>query len=157
MARTKKTEAEQIDIGERRLQALELRKSGLSYRKIGARLDISHEQARQDIEAELKILAAERSDKAEELRQLELERLDKLTAALDSWVEAGSHNAVNAYLRIMERRAKLLGLDAPMKTDVTSGGDKLTGAFEVKVIDYRALVAQTEKRPVRDSDASGED
>jgi hypothetical protein len=26
----------------------------------------------------------------------------------------------------MERRAKLLGLDAPTKTDVTSGGDKIT-------------------------------
>ena len=102
-------------------------------------------------------MAQERQGKSEELRQLELERLDLLTRGLEPMASVGNPGAVNAYLRVMERRAKLLGLDAPVKTDVTTGGEKLSNAFEVKVIDYRALVAEAAKRPISDSDPSGED
>jgi hypothetical protein len=41
-------------------------------------------------------------------------------------VAKGNQGAVDRVLRIMERRAKLLGLDAPTKADVTSGGQPLT-------------------------------
>lgn len=122
MARTKKTEAQTIDIAERRAKALDYRKAGLSYRAIGIKLDISHEQARQDIEAELKALAAARQDSAEELRQLELERCDMLFKGLEPMAAIGNPGAVNSFLRVMERRAKLLGLDAPVKADVKTDG-----------------------------------
>ena len=54
---------------------------------------------------------------ADELRKLELERLDKLL--LGVWPQAvrGNQGSVDRALRIMERRAKLLGLDAPVKSE----------------------------------------
>lgn len=125
MARGKKSEARQINIEERRQQALDFRKAGYSYRDIGARLEVSHEQARRDVEAALAALVADTKDSAEQLRQLELERLDMLTKALEPMAAVGNPGAVNSFLRVMERRAKLLGLDKPQAVDVTTGGDKL--------------------------------
>ena len=125
MARGKKSEARQINIEERRQQALDFRKAGYSYRDIGARLEVSHEQARRDVEAALAALVADTKGSAEQLRQLELERLDMLTKALEPMAAVGNPGAVNSFLRVMERRAKLLGLDKPQAVDVTTGGDKL--------------------------------
>jgi hypothetical protein len=53
---------------------------------------------------------------AEDLRKLELERLDLMTAALMDKARRGRLRAINTMLNIMERRAKLLGLDAPDAT-----------------------------------------
>lgn len=124
MARGKAAEKGQIL--ERQIQALELRKSGWSYRKIGEKLGVSHETARQDVEGELKVLDLGNENKRNELRQLELERLDKITNALDHWLEAGSVPAINAYLKAMERRAKLLGLDAPEEKNLHVDLSKLS-------------------------------
>lgn len=114
MARTKRKDQQTAEILERQYQALELRRRGLSYRKIGEKLGVSYVQARTDVESMLRQLATENHDMAEENRQLELERLDAIYDGLDKWVAVGNPNAVNAYIRAMERRAKLLGLDAPV-------------------------------------------
>lgn len=124
MARGKSTKEKAVTVP-REIQALELRKRGLSYRAIGTKLNISHEQARQDVERELRRLADTRQDKAEELRELELERLDTLQEGLEAMAAVGNPSAVASMLRVMERRARLLGLDAPLKADVTSAGEKL--------------------------------
>lgn len=103
---------------ERRLQALDLRKRGLSYRAIGDKLGIDFTTAYKDVMAELKRLAAENHDKADELRAMELERLDMLIKGLEPMATVGNPGAVNSYIKCMERRAKLLGLDAPTKVQV---------------------------------------
>ena len=104
---------------ERQLQALELRKAGWPFHEIGDRLGISTSQAFKDVSAQLKRLAALALDNAEELRQLELERLDMLIQGLEPMARVGNPGAVNSYLRVMERRAKLLGLDAPVRQEHT--------------------------------------
>jgi gamma-glutamyl:cysteine ligase YbdK (ATP-grasp superfamily) len=61
-------------------------------------------------------LKATIQEPADEVRRVELERLDKLLE--NQWNWAVNHNqpqAVDRVLRIMERRAKYLGLDAPQK------------------------------------------
>lgn len=63
---------------------------------------------------------------ADELRTLEVERLDTMLHALMEKIEGGEEGAINTALRVMERRAKLLGLDQPAKVDVTSGGERIT-------------------------------
>lgn len=137
MTRTKHNEAEQIKIAERRSLALDFRKAGLSYRAIGKKLGVSYVQVRRDIEAELSLLSKERTDKSEQLRQLELERLDMLTNGLEPFAKVGNPGAVNSFLRVMERRAKLLGLDAPSKVDLnidvrTLSDDELLAILEDK-------------------------
>ncbi len=111
MARGKTSEAGKI--AQRQMLALDLRISGLSFRAIADKLGVSHVQIYRDIENELERLAELRADKAETLRELELQRLDKIINSLDSWVASGNVGAVNAWIKASERRAKLLGLDAP--------------------------------------------
>jgi len=119
--------AEQGKILERQILALSLRISGLSYRAIADKLSkpdstISHVQIYRDIENELARLADLRADKAETVRELELQRLDKIINSLDAWVASGNVGAVNAWIKASERRSKLLGLDAPTKVDAKVAG-----------------------------------
>jgi hypothetical protein len=55
---------------------------------------------------------------AEELIKLDLERLDVLWGIQFLNAQGGDVQAMAACMKIMERRAKLLGLDAPVKQDV---------------------------------------
>ena len=102
----------------RRLQALELRKAGATYQQIGERIGISANQAHLDVRRELQKIAEQASELATDVRQMELERLDSMHLGL--WPEArkGHLGAVDRVLRIMERRASLLGLDAPKQQDI---------------------------------------
>lgn len=55
---------------------------------------------------------------ADEVRTLELERLDRFLSYLWSAIEQGDPTAIDKGLKIMDRRAKYLGLDAPIKQQV---------------------------------------
>lgn len=114
-----RAKAKEIVIQERHIQALELAKKGKSYRVIGAELDISHEQARQDVIKALAELKAIEGDTADELRLLEMARLDAIQAAY--WDKAIKGNTGAAYLvvKLSESRRKLAGLDAPIQTENT--------------------------------------
>ena len=61
---------------ERRVKALELRKSGASYRLIGAQLGVSEKTAHQDVRQALASLAELEQSTADEYRAMELMRLD---------------------------------------------------------------------------------
>jgi hypothetical protein len=52
-------------------------------------------------------------------RKEELERLDTIIAVQWPQVEAGDEKATNIYLKVSERRAKLLGLDKPIEISQT--------------------------------------
>ena len=100
----------------RRLKALDLRLAGASYRQIGAQLGVSHTQASKDVKAMLREMATE---PAAEVRQQELTRLDKLMLAHWPTAIRGDIRATTMVLQIMDRRARLLGLDAPQRIDIT--------------------------------------
>lgn len=110
--------AERGTILQRRLEALDLRKRGHSYRAIADKLGVSVQTAYNDVMKELEALAQQNLDKAAELRALELERLDMLLKGLEPMASVGNPGAVNSYLKCMERRAKLLGLDAPTQVQI---------------------------------------
>jgi hypothetical protein len=104
---------------ERRQKALELRIAGARYRQIGQQLGVSHVQAFRDIEAALDELATQQTEQAGRLRQIELERLEKATLGLWPKIRTGDDKAVRAMVAVMDRRARLLGLDAPTRTEHT--------------------------------------
>jgi len=108
-------------IAERRVRALELRKAGGSYREIARQLGCDLHTVHSDVAAELFALRETAVTDATELRVLELERLDAMHAGLSPHIRTGSPPAVSAGVRVSERRARLLGLDAPTasKTEVT--------------------------------------
>lgn len=98
-------------------QVVELRLAGHSVRQIAAATGMSrstvHRREHQGI-AQLPVLA-----NADELRKVEVARLDRYLAALDQRVQAGDVNAIQAALRVSDRRSKLLGLDAPIQVEGT--------------------------------------
>jgi hypothetical protein len=56
-------------------------------------------------------------EQAQELRALEALRLDQMQAALWQQATDGDVRAIDRILRIMERRARLLGLDEPERRE----------------------------------------
>lgn len=97
-------------------QAVKLRIQGATFAEIGKLLTppVTESWARRLV---VQALESSRPENVAQLRKLEQERLDRLIFAV--WAKAlrGDTQAVLSVLRIMERRAKLLGLDAPMKID----------------------------------------
>lgn len=113
-------------IAERRVTALRLRKAGASYREIAGQLTVDVATAYADVRAELAALREQTVEEAKELRDLELQRFDEMTAGLWPQIQAGSPPAVSAAVRVSERRAKLLGLDEPTATRTEISGSLST-------------------------------
>ena len=103
---------------ENRLKAFELYKAGATLTATGRALGVSHTTARNYVTSVLDRLAADSKALAERYRNLQMARLQDMVFALWPKVRAGDVPAVLALLRIMEREAKLLGLDAPTKVDI---------------------------------------
>lgn len=110
----------QVKAHDRQLKALELRKAGVSYQAIADQLGFRSRGSAHN--AVMAVLRKTLQEPADEVRQLELERLDALLMGMYPQARKGNQGAVDRCLRIMERRAKLLGLDAPTKAEL-SGKD----------------------------------
>lgn len=105
-----------IDAAERQRKALEARKAGATYDQIARQLNYGSTSAAH--KAVMTALRKTIQEPADELRQLELTRLDALLIPVWGQAMKGSLPAIDRAIRIMERRAKLLGLDAPLKFDL---------------------------------------
>lgn len=108
---------------ERRIKAFELRKAGTRYRAIGNALGISEAQAHRDVAKVLQSLVLPEGE-IKMARVLEEARLDAMLFALWGSANQGHLGTIDRVLRIMERRARLLGLDAPMKVSPTDVSGK---------------------------------
>jgi len=102
--------ARQKRASERRTEAMALRLAGFNFTQIGERLGISREGAQNLLSRTM-----ERVDNkaAEQMRALENARLDRVQAAIWSEVLSGDLKAVNTFLQLSARRARMNGLDAP--------------------------------------------
>ncbi|MBP8128480.1 MAG: helix-turn-helix domain-containing protein [Candidatus Hydrogenedentes bacterium] len=110
----------------RRAEALRLRAAGKPYREIARVLGIGEASAWKLVKREFDRLNAATRETAHQVRQLELDRLDALHEALWPSAKSGNTQAIFAALRIMERRAKLLGLDAPTKLGLEGANGEIT-------------------------------
>jgi hypothetical protein len=99
-------------VAARQRTVMSLRIAGLGYRRIAEQTGTSHVQAFRDCQAALAETLAERDRETNTFRRLELARLDSAQAHIWPKVQQGDCEAVRAVVRISERRAKLLGLDA---------------------------------------------
>lgn len=111
-----RTTANGLAKNEKHRQALELRKAGASYELIAEKLGYSHPSGAH--KAVTSALQKTLREPADDLRNLELDRLDAMMLALWQQARQGNQGAVDRILRIMERRAKLLGIDAPTKQEL---------------------------------------
>ena len=97
---------------------LKLRKMGLDAQQISGELDMPLDRVKNIISNALKALAKEMKGQAEQIRSLELTRLDELQTAIWADCMDGKLTAIDRVLKIMERRSKLVGLDAPERLDI---------------------------------------
>ena len=105
-----------LESAQKTAQALRMRSEGCSYAEIGKALGVTTQAAWKRVSSGLDELV---TDAAEVALAFELARLDSLQLAIWPQATSGDCRAIDRVLRIMERRAKLLGLDSPVKVAPT--------------------------------------
>jgi hypothetical protein len=99
-----------------------------------------------DVRLALKERSADQEEKADELRALENQRLDKLFfVAYRQAVKDGHLPAIDRALRIMERRARLLGLDRPVRAEVTGADGTAIEITTAALDELEALIGISEE------------
>ena len=139
MARkTRRGSKQSIAVRQKGQQAIRLRLSGATIAQIASQLGYASEAgAYKAIMRELEQTAQDMGESTEAVRQLELKRLDQMQFPIWNQVIAGDQGAISTSLRIQERRAALLGLDAPkqiearIRIDVLSWNAALRDFLEV--------------------------
>lgn len=104
-----KTNPAAVAVAEREAKATGLRIAGKSYDDIAAELGFSDRSGAH--KAVVRRMANLYREEAEELRRLEMARLDRLQAAMWQRAILCDYEAVDRVLKIMARRAKMCGLD----------------------------------------------
>ena len=117
-----------VSAAEKRAQAVALRRQGKTFEEIATEVGYANKSSA--FRAVDQALKAAVREQAVELIQLETERLDAMLAALWPKIEGGDARSIDTALRLSERRAKLLGLDAAQQVQ-HSGPDG--GAIPVSI------------------------
>lgn len=118
---------EQLTI--RRAEALELRLKGWTYRRIAAEQGVDVRTAWDDVDKAMAPAEAVYDAAAERARAIELLRLDRIVEALWPRVIGEKPDGtfvvddfgLDRYLKVSDRRSKLMGLDAPEKHELVGG------------------------------------
>lgn len=128
---------------ERQEQALLLRRSGLAFSAIGQRLGISKSRAHALVQLGMDSAREQILTQSDELRIEEISRLDGMLATVYEKAAAGDLQAVDRVLKIGERRAKLLGLEAPVRIETTGKDGAPIEVSSTLSIDPSKLSTQT--------------
>lgn len=112
--------AQRVAVTERRTEAVRLAASGMGYSQIAERLGF-HDRSGAH-KAIRGALAARQAEAVDELRALEIERLDALQRACWDAALEGDIASVDRVLKVIAARVKLLGLDQLQDTPVSGGG-----------------------------------
>lgn len=113
MGNTSARDTAALDRAKRDAMACDLRRAGLTYQEIADALGMSDPSVARD--AIIRSRKAVIKEPATELVAWETERLDTILAAIWPKVQKGDLRAIDRVLKVMERRAKYFGLDAPEK------------------------------------------
>ena len=139
MARkTRVSKARNLAARLRSQQAIQLRMAGATLEDIAKHLGFKTAAgAYKSVMRELQATAQDNNEGTEGVRQLELGRLDAMQRPIWQAVLEGNLQATTTALRIQERRASLLGLDAPkqlearVRVDVMSWNQALRDFLDV--------------------------
>jgi hypothetical protein len=136
--KTRRSKKQSIAVRLKGQQAIKLRMAGATTEQIAEQLGYANASgAYKAIMRELEATVQLQSEGTESVRQLELKRLDQMLFPIWPQVLAGDQGAISTALRIQERRASLLGLDAPkqiearIRVDVISWNQALRDFLDV--------------------------
>jgi hypothetical protein len=101
---------------DRERQAMDLRKAGATFHQIATQL--GYRDGGGARKAVVRALSRIPNEAAVDMRAMDSERLDRLLLAV--WKDAlgGDLKAMDRALRILDQRAKLLGLNLPVRSEV---------------------------------------
>lgn len=103
----------------RRAEVAKLLRAAIPVYRIAEKLGIDRRTATADVNWLLAEWAKEQKpEDRHRWRALELAKLDEMEIKVSANARSGNEGAIDRALRIMERRAKILGLDAPTKQEV---------------------------------------
>ncbi len=118
MARNPASTPNPAKIAQQQEEIYQLRLQGLTVRQIATQIGMPRSTVQNRLDSEItgRVLPV-----ADEVRLLEVDRLDAWLARLENRLEQGEDpvRVVPVLLKVQERRARLLGLDAPERADVT--------------------------------------
>lgn len=128
---TSKTAASRIRAAERAACIMELRRAGATYATIATEVGVTASRAHQVVMSLLRAAQVTAAEDASLMLALELDRLDALYAAVWAAAIEGDGPAIDRVLRVMDRRAKLLGLDwtARKSRDAREGSESRSGVI----------------------------
>jgi hypothetical protein len=132
------------EVVEKERRVLELRRAGYTFDDIAK--TVGYASPSGAFYALSRALKRTLQQPANELREMETDRLDRLQAAVWPKALAGDNKAVDTILKIMDRRARLLGLDAPSKMQVeTTTYDP--GSIDAEVAKLRLILESHSGEP----------
>jgi hypothetical protein len=94
-------------------KVLELRRAGFTFQRIAEEVGYATPSGAQ--RALERIMTRNVPQAPEEFRWQELDRLDRMQVALWPRAMKGDDRAISTIVRLMERRARLVGIDAPQR------------------------------------------
>lgn len=106
--------------------AFELRTRALPYHEIAALLGCSEADARNAVKRRAHYLEQDELTETALARRLQLDQIDQMVRNVFPRATAGpsdrseTYNAINSMVKLLEMKAKLLGLNAPQKVDLES-------------------------------------
>jgi len=133
---------------EKERQVLEMRAAGHGFQVIAD--NVGYASAGSAYNAYARALERTLREPAEQVRELALERLDAMFRSVWDKASTGDIKAIEAVLKLEERRAKLLGIDAPIKVqaEITDGGE-----LDESVRRFAYLIAEARINAARHSDS----
>lgn len=111
------------DLTEKRMEfmqkCLALRIEGYDYNRMAATMGSDYTSCRKAVK---EALAQSVTEMADEVRAIEMQRLDEMLMA--HWPERGEPRHADVIMKLMDRRSKYLGLDVP-QTDLMDAAQAL--------------------------------
>lgn len=119
MGARNESRANNAELAEKQVAAYNLRLRGHSLRDIGKMMGVSHTAVANWIKAECDTRVLPLAD---EVRKQEIDRFDNWLLRLAEQIDEGKQVARNieVAVKVSERRAKLLGADSPVVTEVNA-------------------------------------
>ena len=141
------------ELVDKEVRVLELRRMGFTWARIAEQVGYADHTGA--YAAYKRAIKRTQQQPADELREQELDRIDRLQLALWPNAMKGNAQAVTTIIRLMERRARLLGLDMPVKIeqDITTwNGDE---SIDRAVRDLAALLRTNATTSASESSMAG--
>ena len=150
-----RTSPRRIEAVGRQRQALELRKAGATFHAIAEALGFAHATGAQAaVETALRKTLQEPAD---ECRLLDLERLDTMLLSIWPNVRRGELGAIDRALKVLERRATLLGYDLYKPQSGAMVGVASSVTVLVKVGEETVSLAEMRRQAIALNDGSNVD